>query len=192
MTAINQAKILILATDGFEQSELQTPLTELRKQGATVHVAAPSNTMESGKIRGWDKKDWGISIPVDVQLDSAKASDYDALVLPGGVMNPDHLRTEQKAIDLIKAFEQSGKTIAAICHGPWLLAEAGIAKGRKLTSFKSIKTDLKNAGAQWEDKEVVTDQGIITSRSPDDLPAFINKIIEEIGEGTHTSRQAAA
>lgn len=192
MTDITKARILILATDGFEQSELQQPLTELRNQGAIVHVCAPTKTMEQGKIRGWNKTDWGNSIPVDVTLETVKSADYDALVLPGGQMNPDKLRTEEKAIALIQSFNESGKTIAAICHGPWLLAESGIANGIKLTSFKSIKTDLKNAGAQWQDNEVVTDQGIITSRTPDDLPAFIAKIVEEIGEGRHTSRQAAA
>ena len=191
MTDISKARILILATDGFEQSELQEPLTQLRKQGATVHVAAPSNTMEQGKVRGWNKTDWGNAIPVDIALDSVKSADYDALVLPGGQMNPDKLRTEKKAIDLIKSFNESGKVIAAICHAPWLLAEAGIARGIKLTSYNSIMTDMKNAGAQWQDNEVVTDQGIITSRNPDDLPAFIAKIVEEIGEGTH-HRQAAA
>lgn len=192
MPQINQAKILILATDGFEQSELQQPLMELRQQGATVHVCAPEKTLESGKIRGWDKTDWGTTVPVDVKLTEVSASSYDTLVLPGGVMNPDHLRTDPQAIQLIQAFESAGKTIAAICHGPWLLAEAGIAKGRKLTSYPSIKTDMKNAGGQWEDSEVVTDQGIITSRNPHDIPAFIAKIIEETEEGTHQRRQTAA
>lgn len=192
MTQITQARILILATDGFEQSELELPLNALREQGATVHVCAPANTLEEGFIRGWNKADWGNEVPVDVTLDEAKSASYDALVLPGGVINPDKLRTNEKALALVKSFEQSGKIIAAICHAPWLLAEAGLARGRKLTSYASIKTDMKNAGAQWEDTEVVTDQGIITSRSPDDLPAFIAKIIEEVGEGIHTARQSAA
>lgn len=192
MPTITESRILILATDGFEQSELQTPLTELRKQGALVHVSGPEGTMESGKIRGWDNHDWGTTIAIDIPLEKAKVADYDAIVLPGGVMNPDHLRTNPDAIALIRQFYEAGKIVAAICHGPWLLAEAGIVKGHKLTSFKSIKTDLTNAGAQWVDKEVVTDQGLITSRSPDDLPAFISKIIEELTEGKHTNRQAAA
>jgi protease I len=192
MTDITKARILIIATDGFEQSELQTPLTELRSQGATVHVAAPSKTRTEGQICGWKNGDWGTTVPVDLTLDKANASDYDALVIPGGVINPDKLRTDDSAVKLVKSFAESGKTIAAICHGPWMLAESGIARGRRVTSFQSIKTDLKNAGGQWEDAEVVTDQGIITSRSPDDLSAFISKIVEEISEGLHTSRTPAA
>lgn len=189
MTDIAKAKVLILATDGFEQSELQVPLDALRAKGATVEVAAPQKTMEPGKIRGWDKKDWGATVPVDKTLDQVKVEDYDALVLPGGVINPDKLRIEPKALETVKGFVSSGKVVAAICHGPWLLAEAGAVKGRNVTSFKSIMTDLTNAGGHWADKEVVTDEGIITSRSPDDLPAFVNKIVEEIGEGRH--RRAA-
>ncbi len=190
MTDITQAKILILATDGFEQSELQEPLTQLRKQGATVHVAAPAKTKQQGSICGWKDGDWGSFIPVDKTLDQVFSKDYDAVILPGGVINPDKLRTEQKAIDLIRAFADAGKPVAAICHGPWLLAEAGVAKGRRLTSVASIKTDLTNAGGVWEDSEVVTHNGVITSRTPQDLPAFIAKIIEEIGEGKHTRRAA--
>lgn len=192
MPAINEAKILIIATDGFEQSELQTPLTELRQQGATVHVAAPAKTKQEGQIIGWKNGDWGAAVPVDVELESVDAGKYDALVIPGGVINPDHLRTNPSAVKLVKSFNESGKTIAAICHGPWMLAEAGIIKGRKVTSYGSIKTDIKNAGGQWEDTEVVTDEGIITSRSPDDLPAFVDKIVEEVQEGTHQRRNAAA
>jgi protease I len=185
MTAITEARILIMATDGFEQSELMVPLQKLKEKGATVEVAAPSKTLDQGKIRGWDKADWGSSVPVDKTLDQVQAGDYDALVLPGGVINPDKLRVEPKAIDIVKAFTSSGKIVAAICHGPWLLAEAGVADGRQLTSFKSIRTDMENAGGQWVDKEVVTDEGIITSRSPDDLPAFVAKIVEEVEEGRH-------
>lgn len=185
MTAITEARILIMATDGFEQSELMVPLQKLKEKGAIVEVAAPSKTLDQGKIRGWDKTDWGSSVPVDKTLDEVQAGDYDALVLPGGVINPDKLRVEPKAIDLVKAFTSSGKIVAAICHGPWLLAEAGVADGRQLTSFKSIRTDMENAGGQWVDKEVVTDEGIITSRSPDDLPAFVAKIVEEVEEGRH-------
>ena len=185
MTDIAKAKVLILATDGFEQSELKVPLEELRAKGATVEVAAPKETREQGKIRGWNKGDWGETVPVDRTLDQVDASAYDALVLPGGVINPDKLRIEAKAIETIKAFVSSGKVVAAICHGPWLLVEADVADGRQMTSYKSIRTDMENAGAEWIDKEVVTDEGIITSRSPQDLPAFVAKIVEEIGEGRH-------
>ncbi|RYG59798.1 MAG: type 1 glutamine amidotransferase [Alphaproteobacteria bacterium] len=190
MPAINESKILIIATDGFEQSELQEPLTELRKQGATVHVAAPAKTKQQGQICGWKDGDWGTFIAVDKTIGDVSAKDYDALIIPGGVINPDKLRTESKAISLIKAFEEAGKPIAAICHGPWLLAESGVAKGRRLTSVESIKTDLTNAGGVWEDSEVVTHNGVITSRTPQDLPAFIAKIVEEIGEQRHSRRAA--
>ena len=180
MPAISQCHILILATDGFEQSELLVPLTELRQEGATVHVCAPANTKTPGAILGWDEGDWGDPVPVDLTLDTVTAQTYDALVLPGGVMNPDTLRTDSKAIALIKQFAEARKPIAAICHGPWLLAEAGIVKDVELTSYNSIKTDMVNAGALWEDSDVVSDQNIITSRNPDDLPAFVARIVMEL------------
>lgn len=185
MTEISKARVLILATDGFEQSELEVPMKELRDRGATVHVAAPAKTLRTGEIMGWKGADWGRAVPVDTTLDAVDASSYDALVLPGGVINPDKLRVEPKAIETIKGFVRDGRIVAAICHGPWLLAEAGAAEGRQMTSYKSIRTDIENAGAEWIDKEVVTDEGIITSRSPEDLPAFVAKIVEEIGEGRH-------
>ena len=190
MTDIQNARILILATDGFEQSELVVPKSELSAKGATVTVAAPDKTRSPGKIRGWDETDWGSDVTVDLPLSQVKAEDYDALVLPGGVINPDKLRGEPKAIETIKAFASSGKVIAAICHAPWLLAEADVIRGRTVTSVGSIKTDVKNAGGQWSDREVVTDQGIVTSRTPKDLPAFVAKIVEEIGEGRHERRAA--
>ena len=196
MTDVTHAKILILATDGFEQSELQVPLQTLREKGAIVEIAAPAKTMETGKIRGWDgegdQPDWGDTIAVDHTLDQVDPDAYDALVLPGGVINPDKLRTEPKAIELIKRFSREGKVIAAICHGPWLLAEAGLVKNRKITSFSSIKTDIINAGGLWQDNEVVTDAGFVTSRNPKDLPAFVAKIVEEIGEGNHAQKRRAA
>jgi protease I len=180
-------KVLILATHGFEQSELEIPRDRLKEHGATVHVVAP----EKGEIRGWDKKDWGRAVSVDHALDQVKAADYDAIVLPGGQMNPDTLRANPVALKLIREFFDQKKVVAAICHAPWLLIDTGIAKGRKLTSYKSMKADLINAGARWEDKEVVTDEGLVTSRHPGDLEAFSAKIMEEIAEGKHSQRSAA-
>jgi protease I len=181
MPQINAAKILIMSTHGFEQSELMMPLQKLRQAGAAVHVGAP----EPGEITGWDQKDWGQSVPVDVIIGDISASDYDALVLPGGQMNPDILRAQPKAVSLIRDFYDQGKVVAAICHAPWLLIEAGVAEGHRMTSYGSIKTDVRNAGAHWVDEAVVTDKGLITSRKPEDLDAFVAKIIEEIEEGEH-------
>jgi protease I len=195
MTDIRQARILVLATDGFEQSELLVPVEQLRAKGATVHVAAPEKTREPGHITAWNgeaqPEDWGEKVKVDRKLAEAKAEDYDAIVLPGGQINPDKLRLEPQAIALIQSFAASGKVVAAICHAPWLLVEAGLAKGRRMTSFASIKTDVENAGATWLDEQVVTDHGIVTSRSPKDLDAFVAKIVEEVGEGSHGDRRAA-
>jgi protease I len=179
-------KIAILATNGFEQSELEVPRDRLKAQGAEVKIVSP----ESGEITGWNKKDWGEAVKVDLTLDQAKADDFDAIMLPGGQINPDLLRVNDKALKFIKAFYDQQKVIAAVCHAPWLLIETGIIKGRRATSYKSIKTDMLNAGAKWEDSEVVTDQGIITSRNPGDLEAFSKKITEEVTEGKHTKRAA--
>ena len=179
-------KVAILATHGFEQSELEVPLQKFREAGATVDVVSP----EEGEIKGWDQKDWGRAVPVDRALDKASASDYDALVLPGGQINPDTLRDNKAAVDLVRAFWDAKKPIGAICHGPWLLVEAGIAKDRRMTSYSSIRTDVINAGGLWEDSQVVTDQGLVTSRNPDDLDAFCNKLAEEIAEGRHDRRAA--
>ncbi|MFZ5737831.1 protease I [Rhodopseudomonas thermotolerans] len=179
-------RVAILATNGFEQSELETPRDKLKAAGAQVDIVSP----EQGEIKGWDQKDWGRPVKVDKQLGSVKADDYDAIVLPGGQINPDLLRVDQNALKLIKAFYDAGKPVAAVCHAPWLLIETGIAKGKRMTSYHSIKQDVINAGAKWEDSQVVTDNGLITSRNPGDLEAFSAKIIEEIREGKHQRRAA--
>lgn len=174
-------KVAILVTNGFEQVELIEPRKALDVAGADTKVISP----EKGKVRGWDHKEWGLEIPVDVELNSANPDDYDALLLPGGVMNPDRLRMDQKAVRFVKSFFEAGKPVASICHGPWMLVEAGVVRGRKLTSYPSIKTDIKNAGGDWRDEEVVVDRGLVTSRKPDDIPAFNDKMIEEFQEGKH-------
>lgn len=179
-------KVAILATNGFEESELSSPKEHIEAQGWTAHIVSP----ESGSIKSWAGKDWGKSYDVDVTLDSAKESDYDALVLPGGVINPDQLRTNEKAIAFVRDFFKSKKPVAAICHGPQTLINAGVVEGRELTSYPSIKQDLINAGAKWVDKEVVVDQGFVTSRTPDDLPAFNKKLVEEVKEGKHERQHA--
>lgn len=174
-------KVAILATDGFEQDELLSPLAALKEAHADVKVVSPTQN----KIKGWSHADWGKTVAVDLPLNEAKPENFDALVLPGGVINPDHLRREPAAVNFVRTFFETGKPIAAICHGPQMLIEADVVRGHKLTSFSSIKTDLKNAGAEWVDQEVMVDQGLVTSRSPDDLPAFNAKMIEEIAEGEH-------
>jgi protease I len=177
-------KVAILATDGFEQSELLEPRKALDEAGATTQVVSPAGK----KIKGWDQKDWGKEVSVDVPLDSANAEEFDALLLPGGVMNPDQLRLNPTAVQFVKQFTDAGKPVAAICHGPWTLLEAGAVRGRTITSWPSLKTDLKNAGASWVDKEVVTDQGVVTSRRPDDIPAFNREMIRLFSGGQGKSR----
>ncbi|QHT71953.1 type 1 glutamine amidotransferase [Rhodocytophaga rosea] len=185
MKTLENKKVAILVENGFEQVELTSPRKALDEQGALTHIISP----QKSEVKAWDEKDWGDKFKVDVPLTSASADNYDALVLPGGVMNPDYLRVNPQAIAFIKSFFEAGKPVAAICHGPWTLAEANVIRGRKLTSFPSIKTDLINAGANWVDEEVVTDQGLVTSRKPDDLPAFNKKLIEEIKEGIHNRQK---
>jgi protease I len=186
MTDIKQAKILIIATNGFEQAELEVPRDKLKEAGAQVTIASP----DGKQIMGWKHTDWGRPADVDIAIKDAKEGDYTALVIPGGVMNPDKLRVDEDAMKLVKAFLASGKPVAAVCHGPWLLVQADALKGRKATSYKSIRKDVENAGADWVDEEVVVDNGIITSRNPNDLPAFVSKIIEEVEEGKHYRRAA--
>ncbi|MBJ7534195.1 type 1 glutamine amidotransferase [Rhodomicrobium vannielii ATCC 17100] len=186
MADIQGKKIAILATNGFEQSELEVPQKKLREAGATVEVISP----ETGEIRGWIGKDWGNPVKVDRPLADAHASDYDAIVLPGGQINPDLLRGNEQALSFIKDFYTEGKTVAAVCHAPSLLIETGIINGKRATGYKTIRTDLTNAGAEFVDEAVVTDNGVITSRQPSDLDAFSAKIIEEVREGRHERRAA--
>jgi protease I len=171
---LNGLKVAILVTDGFEQVELTEPRKALDQAGARTQIVSPKD----GQVRGWKFTDWGENLPVDVKLDGAKAEDFDALLLPGGVMNPDELRTLPKAVAFAKAFLDAGKPVASICHGPWTIIETGAARGRRLTSWPSLKTDLRNAGADWVDQEVVVDRNLVTSRKPDDIPAFNQKMIE--------------
>jgi protease I len=184
MPKIAESRIAILATDGYERSELREPLEKLRAKGAEVEVISP----KPGEIRNWDRTDWGDSVPVDRPLAEASPDDYDALVLPGGQINPDKLRMEPTAVEFVRRFAESGKALAAICHGPWMLAEADVVRGIAMTSYPSIRTDLVNAGADWRDEAVVVDDAIVTSRRPDDLTAFIDKVVEEIEEGRHERR----
>ncbi|WP_344974981.1 type 1 glutamine amidotransferase domain-containing protein [Compostibacter hankyongensis] len=183
MNNMSEKKVAILTENGFEEQELTSPKQALEAAGATVHIVSP----QPEKVRGWKGGNWTIELPVDVQVDQARPDDYDALVVPGGVINPDKMRLNEHCVAFAKAFLETGKPVAAICHGPQLLIETGLLQGRTMTSFYSIKTDLINAGVQWIDKEVVTDQGLVTSRSPRDLEAFNKKMLEEIQEGVHSA-----
>ena len=179
-------RVAILVTDGFEQEELTGPKQALELAGATTQIVSPAKN----QVKGWNHTDWGDHFPVDLPLEQARPDDFDALLLPGGVMNPDKLRMNKQAVQFVKSFVDAGKPIAAICHGPWTLIEAGAVRGCKMTSYPSIQTDLKNAGANWVDQEVVNDQGIVTSRKPADIPAFNLKMIEEFAEGNHDRQRA--
>lgn len=174
-------KIAILATNGFEQSELMKPQAALQEAGAVTHVIS----LKPGSIKGWTEGNWGAAVKVDRTLDDAKADDYDGLLLPGGVLNPDQLRVEPKAVAFARSFFETGKPVAAICHGPQLLIEADVLRGRRMTSYHSVRKDMMNAGAEWVDEPVVVDDGFVTSRKPDDIPQFNAKMIEEFAEGRH-------
>lgn len=187
-TSLDGKKVAILVTDGFEQSELLKPREALREAGAETAVVSPKD----GTVRGWDEDDFGENVKVDVPLKRASAADYDALLLPGGVMNPDSLRMDAEAVKFVSDFFEAGKPVAAICHGPQLLIEADVVRGRRVTSYPSLKTDLRNAGAEWRDEPVVTDQGLVTSRRPSDIPQFNEKMIEEIAEGYHAGQRPSA
>jgi protease I len=180
--------VAILATDGVERVELTEPRKALDAAGARTVVVSP----KTGSIKGWEHDHWGESIPVDQSLDGARADQFDALLLPGGVINPDQLRQNERAVQFVRAFFDAGKPVAAICHGPWMLVEADVVRGRTITSWPSLRTDIRNAGAEWVDREVVTDKGLVTSRKPDDIPAFSRKMIEEFAEGVHEGQRPAA
>jgi protease I len=182
MATLTGKKVAILTENGFEEVELTSPKKALEEAGAEVKIVSP----QKEKVKAWDHDHWSIELPVDVQLDSAQPEDYDALVLPGGVLNPDQLRMNKKAVEFAQHFLETGKPVAAICHGPQTLIETGLIEGRNMTSYPSLRTDLQNAGVLWVDKEVVTDNGLVTSRTPKDLEAFNKKAIEEIREGQHS------
>lgn len=185
---LNGKKVAILVAEGFEQSEMVEPRKALEQAGAQTAIVSPAKD----DVQGWNHFDRGDHFNVDVPLDQARAENYDALLLPGGVANPDQLRTNPRAVQFVKHFADNGKPIGVICHGPWTLIEAGVVKGRTMTSWPSLRTDLTNAGARWVDQEVVTDRGLVSSRKPADIPAFSRKLIEEIGEGRHAGARRAA
>ena len=175
-------KVAILVADGFEQVEMTKPRQALKEAGAETKIVSPA----SGQIQGMNHADKGDKFDVDIPLEKARAEDFDALMIPGGLMNPDQLRSTEEALEFVRHFFESAKPVAAICHAPWVLIDAGVVRGRTMTSWPAIKTDLRNAGANWVDKEVVVDNGLVTSRKPDDIPAFNEKMVEEFGEGKHT------
>jgi len=185
---LNGLKVAILVTDGFEQVEMTEPRKALDEAGAETRLVSPKD----GQVKAWNFTEWGDTFPVDIPLDSARPEHFDALLLPGGVINPDKLRALPEAVAFATAFFDAGKPVASICHGPWTIIEAGAARGRRLTSWPSLKTDLQNAGAQWVDQEVVVDQGLVTSRKPDDIPAFNSAMIKLFAGAGEPSRQAAA
>ncbi|HTD94777.1 MAG TPA: type 1 glutamine amidotransferase domain-containing protein [Chitinophagaceae bacterium] len=186
MKTLEGKRVAILTENGFEEVELTSPKQALEEAGAEVDIVSP----QKNTVRAWEHDHWSIELPVDVTIDEADPEEYDALVVPGGVMNPDKMRINEKCVEFAQHFFQAGKPIASICHGPQLLIETGMLRGRNMTSYPSVKTDLQNAGVNWMDKEVVTDNGLVTSRSPKDLKAFNRKMIEEIKEGKHSPAPA--
>jgi protease I len=174
-------KVAVLVEKGFEEVELVKPVEALEREGAEVKIISP----QKDKVKAWDRKNWGKEYDVDINLEKAEPADFNALLLPGGVMNPDYLRMNEKAVQFVRSFFDDDKPVAAICHGPWTLIEAGALQGRTVTSYPSLKTDVKNAGAEWIDEEVVVDKGLVTSRNPDDLPAFSQKMVDEFSESVH-------
>jgi protease I len=185
MAHLDGKRVAIVVANGFEQIEMTDPREALEAAGATTDLVS----IESDEVKGWDHTEWGDTFTVDVPIDEADPEHYDALLLPGGVMNPDKLRRDERVLRFVRSFFEEGKPVASICHGPWTLIDAGVAKGRRMTSYHSIQTDLKNAGVEWVDEEVVVDQGLVTSRKPDDLPAFDEKMIEEFAEGEHAGQR---
>ncbi|KQO99335.1 glutamine amidotransferase [Methylobacterium sp. Leaf92] len=185
---LNGLKVAILVTDGFEQVEMTEPRKALDEAGAETQIVSPKDS----QVKAWNFTEWGDTFPVDMPLSSARPDKYDALLLPGGVINPDTLRALPEAIAFAKAFFDAGKPVASICHGPWTIIEAGAARGRRLTSWPSLQTDLKNAGAEWVDQEAVVDQGLVTSRKPDDIPAYNSEVIKLFASARGLSRQAGA
>lgn len=186
MDRLSGKKVAILVADGFEQVELTSPQEALQEAGADTEIISPSGET----VRGWEGAEWGATFAVDIPMSDADQNDYDVLLLPGGVMNPDTLRRNEQALSFVRSFFEAGKPVAAICHGPWTLIDAGVVEGRRLTSYPSIQTDLKNAGADWVDEPVVVDDGLVTSRRPADLPAFNRKLVEEMSEGRHVRQHA--
>lgn len=185
--SLNGKRVAILVTDGFEQVELVKPREALDHAGAKTQIVSPKD----GKVRGWKFTEWGDELPVDVKLDQASAGDFDALLLPGGVINPDKLRMEPKAVSFVKSFFDANKPVAAICHGPWTIVEAGVARGRRIASWPSLKTDIRNAGAEWVDSETLTDGNLVSARKPDDIPAFNRAMIQLFSQGAQRVRPAA-
>jgi len=183
MKNLEGKRIAIVTESGFEEVELTSPKKALEEAGATVHIVSP----QKDKVKAWDHDHWSIELPVDVNISKAKPDDYDALMIPGGVINPDKMRLNKDCVEFARQFLEEHKPVGAICHGPQLLIETGMLEGRTMTSYYSVRTDLENAGANWLDKEVVVDNGLVTSRSPKDLEAFNRKLIEEIKEGVHAS-----
>ena len=185
---LKDKRVAIVATDMVEQVELLEPRKALDEAGAKTELIS----IKPGEIQGFNHYDKGDKIPVDRTIEEVRADEYDALLLPGGVGNPDTLRTDENVVSFVRDFFEQGKPVAAICHGPWTLVEAGVVRGRTITSWPSLQTDIRNAGGNWVDKEVVVDEGLVSSRKPDDLPAFNKKMIEEFAEGVHGRRQVAA